>query len=123
KVLFAASDVAGPDVSATVDIYDLTTGTWESAVLSEPRGLYAAASTGDLAFFAGGARSITGQPLYFSDAVDIYDAAADRWTTAHLSQPREQLAAGAAGGYVLFAGGTLAAEGRTVPHSEVVDIY
>jgi hypothetical protein len=87
---------------------------WSSQSLSAPRTDLAAATVGDLAFFAGGLDWQTS-----SAAVDIYDSAADSWTQASLVVPRSHLAATAVGPYLLFAGG--AVDQNT--DSAVVDVY
>lgn len=53
-----------------------------------------------------------------TDLVDIYDSAAQRWSTARLSQARTGLVVAAAGTRVIFAGG--ATDGQC---SDRVDIY
>jgi autotransporter-associated beta strand protein len=58
-------------------------------------------------------------PALPSSRVDIYDSASQSWSTAELSQAREDLAAASVGDRVLFAGGHL---GNGVV-SNVVDIY
>lgn len=83
-----------------VDIYDIRTGTWDTAHLSQGRANMAAVSCGTKVFFAGG--NIGGELF---DIVDIYDASTDKWTIEHLSEPRTELAAAAVGNKVLFAGG------------------
>jgi len=56
--------------------------------LSEPRGLLAATSLHDLAFFAGGSNLETKNK---SAAVDIFNATSGTWSVAELSIPRDML--------------------------------
>jgi len=86
---------------------------WSTHSIAQPRGTMAAATVGDLAFFAGGN---SGSNIY--DTVDIYDASTDSWSSTALPTPRTQVAAAAVGDLVFFAGGTVA--GFTV--TNVVDI-
>jgi hypothetical protein len=46
--------IAGSDYTNAVDLYNSTSGSWSTAHLSVPRGLFAATSVGNVAFFAGG---------------------------------------------------------------------
>ncbi len=75
------------------------------------------ASVGNKIFFAGGQRTTTG----YSSRVDIYDIAANTWSTAELSSGgRMGMAAATVGNKVLFAGGTDLDNG---PLTSRVDIY
>jgi hypothetical protein len=76
----------------------------------------AAASVGNIAVFAGG-HSGDNQ---VSDAVDIYNAATNTWTTATLSEGRSYVAGTAVGSKILIAGGAKPGVGNS---SNVVDIY
>lgn len=70
---------------------------WNTASLSAARFGLAAASSGDLAFFAGGTASNT--------AVDVYNATSNTWSTKVLPTGRWGLSAAAVRDLVLFAGG------------------
>lgn len=70
--------------------------------LSEPRGLLAATSLHDLAFFAGGSNLETKNK---SAAVDIFNATSGTWSVAELSIPRDMLTATSVGSLAMFAGG------------------
>jgi len=87
---------------------------WSTHSIAQPRGTMAAATVGDLAFFAGGN---SGSNIY--DTVDIYDASTDSWSSTALPTPRTQVAAAAVGDLVFFAGG---AGIGGVPFS-TVDVY
>jgi type I site-specific restriction endonuclease len=73
-------------------------------------------AAGNLAFFAGGALE-NWKP---SDRVDIFDASTQTWSTATLSEARYELAAAAAGDFVVFGGGTV---DEYKSSSAVVDLY
>jgi autotransporter-associated beta strand protein len=118
KVVFAGGLTAHYYVSGAasnaVDIYSSSTGTWSTAVLSQPRASLAAGSVGTRIVFAGG---WSGSP---SNAVDIYDTSTNTWSTATFSQARSSLAAASVGNQVLFGGGASVTGGGP---SSVVDIY
>ncbi len=93
--------VSTQTVSNRVDIYNAATNQWTIATLSVARSNMAATTLGDLAFFAGG-RLLSGK----SNAVDVYNATAQTWSTSGpLSQARSDLAAVSVGQRALFAGG------------------
>lgn len=98
--------------TATVDIYDTTSG-WSTATLSVPRVNIASTTVGSLALFAGGS------DLYStSNAVDIYDSASGTWTTATLLRARSNLAAASVGSLAFFAGGM-----EIAGPSDLIDVY
>lgn len=82
KVVFGGG---GPN-DTRVDILDTATGQWSQASFSSKHYYYGVAGVGTKAFFAGGA------PGWYQyngvDLVDVYDAASNTWTTAHLSEAR-----------------------------------
>ncbi|MAG35304.1 MAG: hypothetical protein CL878_03520, partial [Dehalococcoidia bacterium] len=122
KALFGGGydDIA--PYSDRVDIYDSATGTWSTATLSKGRYVLAATSVGAKAIFAGGYDDDSSNDgAIQSNVVDIYDAVTGAWSTAALSQPRDELAATSVGRYALFAGGVVSGEGPWV--HDVVDIY
>ncbi|HMC84287.1 MAG TPA: kelch repeat-containing protein [Chitinophagaceae bacterium] len=97
-----------------MDIYDVSSTSWTTALLSEARNFIVAAAAGNKILFAGG----LGSAYALSKTVDIYDVVTNTWTTAQLSEERYLLAAGAAGNKILFAGGTGANNA-----TKTVDIY
>jgi len=101
----------------TVDIYDIRTGQWSTARLSQARSSLAGAALGNMIFFAGGYDDQNAMSP--SSRVDIYHVDSDRWTTANLSQARARVAGAAAGNQVLFASG----DDIYVGGSTVVDIF
>jgi hypothetical protein len=116
KMLFAGgSDPNETPYGATsaIDIYDVISGQWATATLSEPRFLLSATSLGNIAAFAGG----TGT-MGVSANVDLYDASTGQWSTALLSAARIGIAAASAGTKMVFAGGTGALQ-----NTDAVDIY
>ena len=108
------SQSGGP--SSRVDIYDVSSNTWSTAELSEPRYGIAAAVVGNKVFFAGGGDGNN----TVTNKVDIYDLSSNTWSTATLSQARTDLAATTAGNKIYFTGGWNYSDG---PTSDRIDIY
>lgn len=127
KILFAGGSEDNPMVgSKRVDIYDAATNAWSTAELSQARFGMAAVTAGSKVFFAGGKVgdgvfmwTDTDWGTYYT-TVDIYDAATNTWSVAHLSEPRAGIAAATVGNKVLFAGGLKDAHYAS---SATVDIY
>ncbi|MEO5581337.1 MAG: PKD domain-containing protein [Saprospiraceae bacterium] len=95
KVFFAGGDpgysgVSGYDHSSKVDIYDLVTGTWSTASLSEGKTALSAVATNNKVYFAGGATRINNSSnnytVFNSILIDIYDNATNTWTTSFLQE-------------------------------------
>jgi hypothetical protein len=107
NVLFAGG--TRPDAGANgsfsdvVDIYDLLTGTWAAAKLSQRREVSAVATIGDLAIFAGGRTGKTLASSTQSNVIDIYNVATGRWSTGRLSNASDQVVAASVGTVALFA--------------------
>jgi hypothetical protein len=113
KVFFAGG-LANYGVSKTVDVYDVLTGTWTTTTLSEARENLTAATAGNTILFGGGNTVVWpagGSGNIFDSAtsktVDIYNVSSSRWSTAHLSEARENPGAAGAGSKILFAGGSI----------------
>ena len=70
----------------TVDIYDNTSNTWSTAILSEARMDLAAASCGNKVYFAGGRMATT-----ISKTIDIYDVSTNSWSVSSLELPRANM--------------------------------
>lgn len=104
KIVFAGgpylSESGYYNNSAAVDIYDVNSKSWSTAVLSKEREGIATISCGSKIFFAGG-----GFWEWAFSNIDIYDVSSDTWTRADLSIPRSYLAAATVGNKVFFAGG------------------
>ena len=125
-VLFAGGQTyphgtnAGGETSSRVDIYNAATGRWSTANLSQARFDINVAVVGHTAIFAGGNTSTRAGDVLTSDVVDIYDADTGRWSTARLSQARNDIAVATVGNLAIFAGGDLY---PTVTAYNNVDIY
>lgn len=121
KVIIAGGIITDDNPTDRVDIYDISTNTWEVSSISIPRAFfdYGVTICGK-AFFAGGGNfSVAGGGwTSFTDRVDIYDPATDTWTTDQLSHPVVNHAVIANGDHILIAGGT----GDDLAYS-TVDIY
>ena len=82
--VFFAGGLAANGASNVVDIYNISSGSWSTADLTQARYALGAASAGNFALFAGG---YTGSS--YSNVVDIYNTSAGTWSTATLSQARD----------------------------------
>lgn len=104
KVYFAGG-YRGETFLATINIYNITTGTWTEETLSEARSFPTAIAAEGKIFFAGG---VTQTIPYndFSDRLDIYDVEQDEWTYLFLSEPKNTLnQAVHVGNKIMFPGG------------------
>ena len=108
-------------VTDMVDIYDVSTGAWSTATLSQRRQMPACASVGNKVIFAGG-YTYSGNRSG-SDVVDIYDIDSDEWSTATLSQARWNFQAAVLGNLVFFGGGAVDRGYRPTLCTDVVDVY
>lgn len=112
KIFFAGTD----HNYAGVDIYDVSTHSWQRQSLTHARTNLAIVGCGNKIFFAGGNNNADA----WYDLVDVYDISTGAWTVMHLSEPKSKLAAGAVGDKVFFAGG-ITEEGWNQTNS--IDIY
>jgi len=104
-VFFAGGSGPLGKFSDVVDIYNVQSNTWSTSQLSEPRSSLAAVATGTRVYFAGGYNNSVVNPKHrVSNTVDIYNLSNNTWSIANLSEPRAEISAAAAGGYVFFAG-------------------
>jgi hypothetical protein len=97
KILFAGGSPGGC-ATATVDIYDVATGSWSISQLSQARFGIGVSTLGNKIFFAGGIVPLPGPPgpgCYITNmidtrtaVVDIYDVSTNTWSTSQLSSPR-----------------------------------
>jgi N-acetylneuraminic acid mutarotase len=109
KVFFAGGEqgfapgLPGVPRNKTVDIYDLSTGTWSRALMSNTRtgGLVAVTANNKL-YIAGG------ETLSSSRMVDIYDNATNAWSTSSLLQGKFYLGGLAVNNKIYWAGGSTA---------------
>jgi hypothetical protein len=109
-----------------VDIYDLPTNSWSTALLSEARRGPSAVAINNKIYFAGGEAGLNPpvNGLYFipSDRIDIYDNATNSWSISSLKESKEYFAGIAAAGKIYWAGGTSGIPGGTYYPSCGVEI-
>ena len=109
KVYFAGGKYgyfADPQYTKTVNVYNSTTNTWSTLNLSTAREIGGAGAIGNKVVFAGGTgRTDIAGPVNMYNKVDIFDAVTGARTTAKLSKARSNIAVGAAGNKIVFAGG------------------
>lgn len=123
KVIFAGGETGnismGNYVSSNkVDIYDNSTGTWSTALLSGKREQITVAVIGSKALFAGGI-SNTSTGGHYVSVIDIYDASNNTWSTISMSEAKYALSAATAGNKVYLAGGTTANSGALTNRVEI----
>ncbi len=87
--------------SGDVNIFNPSTNSWSTTLLSESRDFVAAIGLGNKAFFFEGSGG--GNP---DNRVDVYNSTDSSWSVAHLSSPRSSMGAAAVDGKAIFAGGT-----------------
>ncbi len=111
KIFFAGGrfppTVPGPNFSNVVDIYDITTGSWSTATLSQPRWGMTAATLGNKVFFAGGT-AILPSAVGLTTRVDVYDATTNAWSTMEMPHSGGSLASIGLGNKLFIAGGNFA---------------
>lgn len=112
KILFAGGipvpSGPGPNFSATVDIYDITTNTWSAARLSQARSGMTVATLGNKVFFAGGTGILPSGIVGLTSRVDIYDAVANTWATMEMPHADGLLSSLASGNKLVIVGGNFA---------------
>lgn len=127
KVMFAGGKYgyfADPQYTKTVNVYNATTNTWTTWNMGTAREVGGAAAIGGKAVFAGGTgRSDIAGPVYMYNKVDIFDVATGTRTSGKLSKGRSNIAAGAAGNKIVFAGGWYWDMMYSVLPANTVDIY
>ncbi len=107
----------GANLTAKVEIYNLSDKSWEFMQLSEARAFPAAVGSLTKVIFAGGINFTNYQT---TSKVDIYDIQNKSWSTSSLSVPRFGIAGEIVENMVFFAGGTDILTGVSY---DVVDIY
>ena len=119
-IIFASGDDEGTPFK-TIDIYNTTTGTWSVAQPpNAPSGRVQSAAQGTKMFFGRQGKS-SGPAI-----VIVYDICSNTWTNLSLSDGRGEFAIGAAGGEVLFGGGSGSPAQNGLfnpPYSKAVDIF
>jgi hypothetical protein len=109
-----------PTDSYVAKIYDIPSGQMSTVQIGHDLGA-AETTVGDTAIFAGGPPGYFGPGI--SDAVDLYNADTDVWSTARLSVARGGISAVTVGHKAIFAGGGSNFVFATEPTSDAVDIY
>ncbi len=115
---------ADPQYSKTVEVYDNATNTWSTLNLSTNREVGGAGAIAGKIVFAGGTGRVDiAGPVYMYNKVDIFDAVTGTRTTAKLGKARTNIAVGAAGNKIVFAGGWYWDMMYSTISSNNVDIY
>jgi N-acetylneuraminic acid mutarotase len=106
-----------PDYFDRVDLIDTLSFLRQTASLSQPRAHMAAASEGDLAFFAGGLTN----DGHSSKTMDVYEAVTNNWKRVDMPEERAYGGAAIVNGKLYIAGGI----NKSLPEPELksVDIY
>jgi hypothetical protein len=116
KVLFAGgsanTSIMYPDVSSTVDIYNIATNEWTVTTLRFPRTQISAAAVGDKVFFAGGNYSDLDATM-----VETYNVATGRWEAFHFNELSGVVSSMAFNDRIYYAGMS-----RKIPGFGVVEI-
>ena len=127
KVYFAGGKYgyfADPQYTKTVNVYNSVTNTWSTLNLSTAREIGGAGAIGNKVVFAGGTgRTDIAGPVNMYKKVDIFDAVTGARTTANLSKARSNIAVGAAGNKIVFAGGWYWDMSYNIVPSNNADIY
>ena len=79
--------------SSVVDIYDISTGTWSSTNLSQPRINIGGTVLGDSILFVGGTTLDASGNAELSTVMDIYNQTTATWTQATLPVPMRAMSA------------------------------
>ncbi|MBL7752093.1 MAG: hypothetical protein JNN29_11970 [Chitinophagaceae bacterium] len=97
----------GPNFSSRVDIYDISTNSWSTTELSQPRWGLTAVTSGNRVYFAGGTATQTqaGTTVSQTKRIDVYDNLTGLWST--MEMPRAgHFSSIAFGSKLFFAGGS-----------------
>jgi len=99
-------DISGPVyIYRTVDIFNSVTGSRIVNQLTKARGTISVGAAGTQILFAGGWYWDITYTILETDRVDIYDVSTSTWSTATLSEKRQNMAVATVGDLVIFAGG------------------
>lgn len=127
KVYFAGGKFgyfADPQYTKTVNVYNSATNTWSTLTMKTAREVGGAGALGNKVVFAGGTgRADIAGPVYMYNKVDIFDVTTGARTNASLSKGRSNIACGAAGTKIVFAGGWYWDMMYSILPSNNVDIY
>jgi hypothetical protein len=107
KVLFAQPLFA---TSVLVAIYDVSSQSWSTTTLSEPRVYFNALTAGDKVYFSGGGWD----DMPASGTIDIYDNSTGTWSTSLLAEPKVSHGSVYKNGKIYWAGGAKYGVGRSV---------
>lgn len=107
----------------SVDVYDAATHAWRSTRLGAPRWHPDHAVIGDRVVVIAGGCTVNLSDCLPTDTVDVYDANADTWTTAQLSEARYGIATAVVGTKAILAGGCVRKSHRCDQSSDRVDIF
>ena len=97
-------------MSDRVDIYNLTTNSWSTTTLSQPRRYATAVAVNNKIYFAGGNADYNPLPssqieAVVSSRIDIYDHTSNSWSTDALQEARYHIAGITHGNKIYWAGG------------------
>ncbi|HYV92509.1 MAG TPA: T9SS type A sorting domain-containing protein [Chitinophagales bacterium] len=115
---------ADPQYTRNVDVYDASTDSWSTLLLSKAREVGGAGAAGNKIVFAGGTgRSDISGPVYMYGTADIFDATTGARISGKLSKARSNISVGACGNKIVFAGGWYWDFNYNVLQSNAIDIY
>ena len=123
KVLFVGGDggFSGVNRETRVDIYDLTTGGWSTASLTEEkRGGHCAVTVNNKIYFGGGSLWYYKNPAVTAK-IDIYDVTTGTWSTSSLAEPKAIFAGIAVNEKIYWSGG-VTTPAPTYPTSKLVEV-
>ena len=132
KVIFSGGynqdDYSTLKFSRRVDIYDISTNTWTTATMTEPRVSHSASVVENKIYIAGGERPNINPAIdiYVNDfgtfslnqSIDVYDVATNTWTKSSLSRARARHSAAVVDDAIYWIGGTDGGSGKSM---EVLD--
>ena len=112
KALFAYPLSAQNQVTLVpVGIYDVSTQSWSTATLSDPREHFNALTAGDKVYFSGG---ISYSDTRASRTIDIYDNSTGTWSTSLLAEPKIFHGSVYKNGKIYWAGGAKYGDWQTI---------
>ena len=115
---------ADPQYTNMVDVYNGITNSWSTLTLSKKRQVGGAGAAGNTIIFGGGlGRTDISGPVYMYATADIFDITTGTRTVGKLSKARSNIAVGASGNKIVFAGGWYWDMSYNVINSNAVDIY
>ncbi|HQU77587.1 MAG TPA: T9SS type A sorting domain-containing protein [Chitinophagales bacterium] len=127
KVLFGGGkygSFADPLYTKQVNVYNSTSDSWSIWNLGTAREVGAAAGIGNKVVFAGGTgRTDIAGPVKMYNKVDIFDITTGARLSGKISKARTNIAAGAAGNKIVFAGGWYWNGSYSIVFSNKADIY